>query len=197
MEPRLSTSKKWTPVPEDYKNQVLNVLKTSFVDETKRGEWVFEGRIYAEELLLRVGFLENGRLKQLNFEISIQFKAGKDNVHDLLGLAVDVGASLLEDAFKSEDDADFPKIWQEFVVERRPIYIQYSAVNTKLEEEADRLLGLNQDGLVRQSTDEDAAELIKSLKEKLGLNPDEDLPTEEDEETENEADASNPKNRVH
>lgn len=176
MEPRLSSSKKWTPVPQDYKDQVMDVLKSSFAAETARGEWIFEGHIYAEELLLRIGFLERGRLRQINFEISIQFRAGKDNVPDLLGLGVDVGASLLEDAFKAENDSEFPRTWQEFTVERRAVFIQYSAVNSRLEEEADRLLGIQEEGLIRATdSTEDAAELLKHLKKTVGIDEDDDL----------------------
>jgi hypothetical protein len=174
MEPRLPTSQKWTRVPADYADQVVAALAKSFPAQSEKGEWIFEGRIYPEELFLVVGYLQTGRLKQVNFEVSLQYRAGVDNVPDLLNLAVDVGASLLEEAFKADSDADFPRVWQEYTIEKRAVYIQYTVENTKLEREADKLLGLDQEqqGLVQGTDAEDDAEaLLEALKAKLGVDP--------------------------
>src|SRR5689334_12140086 len=114
MEPRRSKSPKWTQLPKDYVTQVVSALRKSFADETKSGKFVVEGRIYPDELLIRMGFLENGRLRQTNFEISIDYKPGKDDAVKLLNLAVDVGATMLEELFSATDDKDFPRVWKPF-----------------------------------------------------------------------------------
>lgn len=178
MEPRLSSSKKWTSIPGDYVNQVQSVLSETFAMHTEIKEWIAEGRIYSDELLLRVGFLEKGRLAQVNFEMSIQYKAQKDNVFELLNLAVDVGASLIEEYFAAQSDQDFPKIWQPFKIENREVYIQYSGVNSRLEAEADRLLGIDSSQLVTDGEEDDSDELLRQIKNKIGLD-DGDEPTKD------------------
>jgi hypothetical protein len=55
------------------------------------------------------------------------------------------------------DKVDVPLHWKGYEFEGETIYLQYSTVNTKLEEEANRLLGLIGDALVNErNTDEDA-----------------------------------------
>ncbi len=175
MKPRLETSKNWTAVPQDYVRQVLEVLHSNFKSDQVEGEFFFEGRIYAQELLVRLGFLAKGRLKQINFEISLQYQPGKDNVPDLLGLTVDAGANLLEEALRSEFADQFSPVWQEMIFEKRPLYIQYSGTNTKLEDEANRLLGMDSEGLVHEQESEEAeAKILEELKSQLGLVEDEE-----------------------
>jgi len=172
MEPRLKKSNKWTAIPKDYLKQVQNALKQNFPIQTKAGEWIAEGRIYPSELLIRLGYLEKGRLHQANFEVSIEYDAKKDNVTDLLGLAIDVGASLLEEYFGADSSDDFPRLWQAFDVEKRQVFIQFSGTNTKLENEANRILGLKDDDLVHGDDAEDSEEMLKAIKAKIGLDPD-------------------------
>lgn len=171
MEPRRSKSAKSTQLPRDYANQVIAVLKDTFADEVKSGKFIVEGRIFPDEILLRMGFLENGRLRQKNFEISLDFNGGKDDTVKLLNLAVDVGATMLDEMFSSTEDADFPRTWKSYEVEGRHVYLQFSSVNSELDKEASKLLGENPDRLVQ--TDEELEEL-EAIKAKLGLSGDDD-----------------------
>lgn len=182
MEPRLKSSTKWTAIPKEYVQQVKDLLNKTFPEPSKKGRWVFEGRIFPAELLVRMGFIEQGRLKQMNIEVSIGYRAGKDKVTDLLNVAVDVAASLLEQALASESADEFPKIWTEYEVEKYKVFVQYSGVNTDLEAEADRLLGVGSDGslVAHQDLDDEDEELLKEIKRNLGLDPDE-LPDDDDE----------------
>ena len=170
MEPRLSSSKKWTSFPKEYLKQIQEVFNKSFKLHLERGKILAEGRIYKEELLLRVGFLENKRLKQSNFEISIQFNKQKENAVKLIYLAIDVAATMMDEFFMAETDDDFPRIWKEFEVENKKIHIQYSVVNTALEEEADRLLGIKDDNLIQDADEEE----LEAVKAQLGLDDAED-----------------------
>lgn len=174
MEPRLKSSKKWTDIPKDYLKQVQGALKQSFPIQSKAGEWIAEGRIYPTELLIRMGYLEKGRLHQANFEISVEYDAKKDNVTDLLALAIDVGASLLEEYFGAESNEDFPRLWQPFDVEKRQVFIQFSGTNSKLESEADRILGLKDDDMVKGEGEDESEEMLRAIKARIGLDPDDD-----------------------
>ena len=59
VEPRLASSKKWTPIPADYTKQVVEALNESFASEIRSGKFVVEGRIYSGELLLSMGYLRS------------------------------------------------------------------------------------------------------------------------------------------
>ncbi len=165
MEPRKSKSTKWTQLPKDYVNQVIAVLKDTFADEVKSGKFLVEGRIYPDEVILQMGFLESGRLRQKNFEISVDYKGGKDDTVKILNLAVDVGATMLDEMFSATDDSGFPRVWQMYEVEGRQVHLQFSAINSELEKEADKLLGDDTDVLVHAPEDE----VVSEIKSKLGV----------------------------
>ncbi len=200
--PRLSSSTKWTEVPEEFLAKVRTVFKNQFENQFKNqstlGEFIADGQVYPEEVLLRVGFVENGRLKQVNFEASMDIQAaspsafkGSENditadgerlgdfitnregfensgefadqeaeqagsaatLTDRLFSCIDILGSLLEEYFEAEQNieaVDIPLHWKGYDFEGKQIYLQYSTVNTKLEEEANRLLGLIGDALVNE-----------------------------------------------
>ncbi|MEK7356968.1 MAG: hypothetical protein AAB250_10995, partial [Bdellovibrionota bacterium] len=66
--PRLATSTKSTLVPPEFLAKVIGVFEKQFEVE---GEFIADGAIFPQELVLRVGYLEPGRLKQINFEASM------------------------------------------------------------------------------------------------------------------------------
>lgn len=178
MHPRLKTSKKWSALPKEFLRQVDSVFKQSFKDQIGSGKVEAEGRIYPEEILVSVGFRPQTGLKQNNFEISIPYKKDKDNVLKLLHLAVDTAASLFEQFFAAENDHDFPRIWQEFEVEGRSVYVQYSTTNSELENEANKLLGEFADEGLTGGDWEDLPENeneTEAIKARLGIDPDEEL----------------------
>jgi hypothetical protein len=165
MEPRLKTSKKWTSFPDEYLKQVQKVFNKSFQLHLENGKILAEGRIYQEELLLKVGFLENNRLKQSNFEISVQYDKKKENAVQLIYILIDVAATMMDEFFMAESDHDFPRFWQEYDVENKKVYLQYTSTNDNLENQANALLGLDDDRLVK----DDDSEIIEVVKSQLGV----------------------------
>lgn len=164
MEPRLKTSKKWTSFPNEYLKQIQTVFNKSFKLHLESGKILTEGRIYKEELLLKVGFLENGNIKQSNFEISIQYDKNKENAVQLIYLMIDVAATMMDEFFMAEVDHDFPRTWQDYDVEGKKVFLQFSTTNDELENEADRILGIDKsDELVQQDEDEALDEIKQSL----------------------------------
>ncbi len=163
MNPRLATSIKWTALPTEFADKVRKVFSDNFKVEAAAGRFVVEGRIYPEEIIVRIGYLENGRLKQVNFEASSAYSKEKANSFEKLYLCVDAIASMLEEAFEAEadEDLDFPLHWREFDFEGQPVFLQHSTVNSELEEEANRILGLAADGLLKEvSIDDDARDAM-------------------------------------
>lgn len=182
MQPRLKSSKKWTQLPPEFTKQVETVFTQNFEDYKSRGVFKVEGRIYPAEILLRVGFLQHGRLKQDNMEISVDFAAAKtEDPLKKIHICVDAAASLFLDFFNTpeEEELDLPLSWKEFKFQDEKIYLQYTAINTDLEAEADRLLGLAEDKLLQGD--------IETLDEETPDEESVDFPIEEDSD---EADAS-------
>lgn len=152
MNPRLPTSIKWTELPNEFAGKVQKVFADNFKVEAEAGKFIVEGRIYPEEIVIRIGYLENGRLKQVNFEASSAYSKEAGNAFDKLYLCVDAIASMMEEAFDAEEDEapEFPLHWREYDFEGQPVFLQHSTVNTELEAEADRILGLAGEGLLKE-----------------------------------------------
>lgn len=171
MQPRLSSSRKWTVLPKELMAQVKSIFTESFQSHIGGDSIETEGRIYPEEILMRLSIVPQKGLKQRGFEVSLQYKKDKDNVLKLVHLAVDAIGSLFEQLFASQDDHDFPRVWQEVDFEGRTIFIQYTTANTALEDEANRLLGEhgNNDLAQGEWADDTSADQIKAS---LGIDPD-------------------------
>ncbi|MBC86108.1 MAG: hypothetical protein CL677_02925 [Bdellovibrionaceae bacterium] len=171
MEPRLKESTKWTELPEELVTQVIEALSESFSKPAKVGKFFCEGRIYKSEILVRLGYLANGRLVQANAEASIEFDFQKEKAQDIIGLAVDACGSLLDNYFQNPDE-DFPREWKPFDFEGKQIFLQFTTDNSELEAEADKLLGIEaEDGLVQGDAD---SETIEAIQKSLGVDEDED-----------------------
>src|SRR5258708_4434002 len=63
MEPRLSTSRKWTPLPEELIKQIRSVFKQNFKAQIGTGSIEANGKIFPEEIMVSVGFREKDALK--------------------------------------------------------------------------------------------------------------------------------------
>lgn len=157
MNPRLKTSKKWTALPGEYLTQIQSVFQETFAKNLTKSKLVVEGRIYQEEILLRVGVLEEGRLSQANFEVSMNYstktKDAVERIHD----CIDAAASMMNDYFESQGEAEFPRTWQEFEFNKRPLYLQFSTVNSSLEAQADALLGKSFEEMVQEDKETEDA----------------------------------------
>lgn len=171
MQARLPSSRKWTAIPKELITQIKSVFKQTFKQHIGKGTVNADGRIFTEEIVVQVGVHPEGsKLKQSHWLVSIGYKRGKDDVVKLLNLAVDAAGSLFEQTFSSENDYDFPRVWQEVDFEGVKIFVQYSTVNTELEKEADKLLGVSEEDKLTGGdwTDEDE-EALDEIKKKLGV----------------------------
>lgn len=171
MTPRLPNSKKWTPLPPELVTQICSVFEEAFEAQKTKGTFSAEGRIYTNEILLRVGFLEQGRLAQANFEVSLDFNPKKQNALEYIHLAIDCAASMMETFFAEEEAfTDMPTAWRAIDLEGKKVFIQVSTANAKLEKEADKLLGEIEGALVEGSDIDEDRIVVKSM---LGLTDEE------------------------
>lgn len=173
MQPRLSSSLKWTALPEELVNQLRSVFSTSFKEHLGTSSIAVQGRIYPREILMRVSLIPQQGLKQSGFNVSIDYQREKDNVMKLVHLAVDAFGSLFEQFFAAENDQEFPRLWQPVDFEGRQIYILYTTENTQLEAEANRLLGLPETtDLAQGDWDDDIT--AEQIKASLGIDSEDD-----------------------
>lgn len=161
MNPRLPSSKKWTAFPADFIEQISQVFRDEFKAHLSKSKIIVEGRIYPEEVLLRVGCLEMGRLKQNNFEISMSYSYEKQDAVDRIHDCIDAAASMMSEFFESAGEVEFPVAWKKFDLDKnKSVYLQYSTVNTDLEAQADAILGLENKALVKEETNNDDPDTV-------------------------------------
>ncbi len=141
MQPRLKSSKKWTAFPSEYSEQIETVFKENFAKQLSAGKLIIEGRIYPEEILLRVGLNEKGKLAQANFEVSMDSSPSKKDAVERIHNCIDAAASMMLEYFENDGDVEFPRVWQEYPFQGQALYLQYSTENTDLEAQANALLG--------------------------------------------------------
>ena len=168
MIPRLKTSKKWTHFPKEYIAQIEEAFRQTFVDSLKNAQIVIEGRIYAEEILLRVGFLEQGRLVQSNFEVSMGYNPlGSESIINSVHASIDAAASMMQEYIETTGEIDFPYSWKEHEFDNKKLFIQYSTTNTSLEAQADALLGSSIEDedqlMLEQDESQDALDHVEAL----------------------------------
>ncbi len=205
MQPRLKSSKKWTNLPPDVATQIQDVFEKNFQKELGKARLIVEGRLYPQEILLRVGYAEPGRLVQNNFEISMDYvpedeSAALNTIH----LCVDVAASLLTEHFDAEEEGqlEIPAIWTKFPFEETEVWIQYTTENSTLEKQANEILGEWDDSLVHLEEDDEENEFDDSETE-ADVPPDADADTDDDSDTDPEDDdsgsegAGNPSGTLH
>jgi hypothetical protein len=178
-QPRLPNSTQSTDLPQDFRSRAAEVFRATFPDEAELGEFVVDGRIYPNEVLLRLGYLPQDQIRQINFEASVDYDTKKLEERGLttmepLFLCVDVLGAVMEehfaDAAKEDNEFDdlssddltemdgldeveeeslfgdrYPLEWTEIDFEGETVFLKFSTINTRLEDEADRLLGLGRE----------------------------------------------------
>ena len=113
MNPRLKSSKKWTAFPKEYTEQIQTVFKENFAQYLEDAELIVEGRIYTEEIMLRVGYLEKGRLAQANFEVSMNYSQEQQDAMKRIHNCIDAAASMMMEYLENDGDVDFDeaRVW--------------------------------------------------------------------------------------
>jgi len=163
MNPRLKSSKKWTAFPKEYLQQLQDVFTQGFKAELNNAKLIIEGKIYPQEILLRVGILEKGRLRQANFEVFIEHSTKDKDTLERIHDCVDAAASMMKEYFDTgeEEEPDFPYSWKEYEFNKRALWLQFSTENSDLEAQANALLGEEAEGLVQDLDSDDALDIAE------------------------------------
>lgn len=162
MNPRYKISQKWTPFPVEFTDQIRSVFMQNFAKELGTNTTIHvEGRIYQKEITLRVGLHNKGELKHLNFEASIDLPTGEDKqVFEQISIAVDALGSLVAEYYENDQDIELPYVWTEITFDKKKVWIQHSTENPNLEAEANKLLGVDDEAMVKNSDDEKSEDVL-------------------------------------
>ncbi len=165
MDPRNKSKSAWTGLPEEFSFKVLSALEKEFPEKAKNGEFIVEGKLFEQEILIRIGYLENGRLRQMNFEASLDYDPEKSEILDNFYTCIDCLGVWIRESFKNMDEdesLDLPLSWRATDFQGQTVFLQYSSVNSRLEQEANRLLGIGSDALFNEAQEaEDAFDLAE------------------------------------
>lgn len=177
MNPRTKTSQKWTELPQELRVQISSIFKQNFEKNLDHNSEIrAEGRVYSHEILLRVGLHRKGELRFHNFEVSVDHNNEPEKVVELIYLAVDAIGSLMAEYFENNEDIELPYTWMEYPFNGQKVWLQFSTENPDLEAEADRLLKLSDESLLKNAdadrsedaldaNEEEFDELVKKLEE--------------------------------
>lgn len=174
MIPRLKSSKKWTAFPKDYSAQIQTVFEENFEPYLDNAELIIEGRIYQDEIMLRVGYLEKGRLSQANFEISMNYSREKKDALQRIHNCVDAAGSMMMEYLENEGQVDFPYTWKEVAFQGQRIYMQFNTENSSLEAEANKLLGVDETSLVQEEVSDEEEDALARADERIETEHEED-----------------------
>ncbi len=175
MNPRYKISQKWTPFPQDFIDQIKHIYTQNFASKLGQSITVFvEGRIYSKEILMRVGLQNKGELRRFNFEVSLDLLTKEEDIiFNQLALGIDAIASLMTEYFANENDLELPYTWTETQFETAKVWIQHSTENSDLEAEANKLLGLLDESLVKNGDDTPSEDILDATEEQFDIFVDE------------------------
>jgi hypothetical protein len=175
--PRGKRKQKWTPLPTELTTQIRKVFEQNFKEQLGKNTSVLVfGKIFTQELCLRIGLHKKGELKHMNFEVSVDHNGEHEKVISQIHVCVDALAGLVQDYFENDEDLDLPYTWEEMPFGNQKIYIQFSRENPDLEAQADALLGeAGEVGLVNEfdspSDLDGEGELTDALAEEISNEP--------------------------
>lgn len=144
MEARRKTNKKIksTSLPPEYIKNIRDVFVKAFQKRLGKREIFVEGRMFPEELILCVGYLPDpGGLRQTNFEASIDHK--KKDIIEKMNVCIDAIAGMMDQFLESGEEMELPLEWTEYDFEKKKVYLRTSGRNTSLENEANKILGVD------------------------------------------------------
>lgn len=141
MEPRLPSSvAKWSqPIPQDLLQLIKSVVAETFTKKIGDRSIEVAGRMFPEELWLRIGFGSPGALKHVNYECSMDL-TDKGRITEDIHFMVDALGALIEEHLDNSGAEEVPRKWTPWTFSNRKVFVQSSTENTRLEAEADRLL---------------------------------------------------------
>lgn len=166
--PRYKSSQKWTEFPPELTQEISTIFKQNFEKQLGNNTKIHvSGRVYPKEILLRVGLHKKGELKYQNFEVSLDHENKQEQVIQMIYLAVDAIASLMLEYFENDETHELPYSWMEYPFNGKKVWLQFSTENPDLQAEADKLLGIHDESLLKNAEDERSEDALDATEEEF------------------------------
>ncbi len=140
MTPRDEKNTAYTTFPEELLIAVQDHFTEEFLNEAESGDFFSFGRIYQNEIVLRVGYLKKGSISQVNFDTSTESSNSQAGIITSIEDLVFGTKELFVDYFKNKNLEHFSYHWNPLNSSSK-VHYKFDATNTGLESQADALLG--------------------------------------------------------
>lgn len=143
IEPKNQHNSAFTKLPEELLETISEVFSEHFEEQAKIGKFMTFGQVHQSELVLRVGYLENATIKQVNFDTSNEASGSEAQIIASLEEMVGATKELFLDYFKNKNFENFSYHWNPLTDSQKSgqVYYKIDMTNTELESQADALLG--------------------------------------------------------
>lgn len=139
IQPKNTNNKTYANLPVEVTKALSEELAETFEEAAKKGHFICFVRVYRTEMILRAGYIKEGEIKQVNFDLTKEVLPEKPEPVKTLELLIASSKELFHTYFKNERIEDFSPLWAE--IEGSDISYKYDGTNTELESKANELLG--------------------------------------------------------
>jgi len=145
IEPKNTNNLAFTKLPEELLETITEVFCENFEEQAKNGKFLCFGQVHQSELVLRVGYIENGSIGQINFDTSNVASGSEAQIIASLEEMVFATKELFLDYFKNKNLESFSYHWNPLTTSEKTgqVFYKMDSTNTELEREANALLGEN------------------------------------------------------
>lgn len=172
IEPRNKNNLAFTKLPDELLETIAEVFRENFEEQSKKGKFVCFGQVHQSELVLRLGYIENGSIGQINFDSSNEASGSEAQIISSLEEMVFATKELFLDYFKNRNLENFSYHWNPLTASEKSgqVYYKMDSTNTELEKAANALLGESfaadeTDGLIvgEMSDSEEIEKIVETL----------------------------------
>tara|TARA_B100001248_G_scaffold262141_1_gene256308 strand:- start:1534 stop:2031 length:498 start_codon:yes stop_codon:yes gene_type:complete len=141
-----SSGKKFEVIPPDFCALTEKTILETFAALLRNHSVKISGRIYPEEIVVRLSIFEGDSIRPENISVSLDHDMEKENAMEQIHLGIDVIASALQESM-GEEDMEKPLDWHAFEVEGQDVFIMFDRIHDDLEKQADELLGDSEENI--------------------------------------------------
>jgi len=147
IEPKNKHNSAFTKLPQELLESISEVFNENFEEQSKKGRFLSFGQVHQSELVLRVGYVEEGSIGQINFDTSNEASGSEAQIISSLEEMVFATKELFIDYFKNKNLENFSYHWNPLTASEKSgqVYYKMDTTNTELEKKANALLGENFD----------------------------------------------------
>jgi hypothetical protein len=172
IEPKNKNNSAFTKLPQELLETITAVFDENFEEQAKIGKFIAFGQVHQNEMVLRIGYVEDGSIGQINFDTSNVASGSEAQIIASLEEMVFATKELFLDYFKNKNLESFSYHWNPLTASEKAgqVYYKLDSTNTSLEKEANALLGENfdsdeTDGLIvgDMSDSEEIEKIVETL----------------------------------